>query len=151
MSRFNLSQIGPIAILAALMGSLAIGAPSYNAQHVAPRSVFLTLPTDLPEPEIEMTISQDMSGRWQLRLDVSAFQFTTLCVSDADAAPIGHAHVILDGVKIASAYHPIVDLGYLAPGKQRIAVILRGQDHRALLGRGGLLRQEIEITVPNRA
>ncbi len=148
MRRLNLSKIGPIAIVAGFLGSLAIGAPSYNAQNTAPRSVFLTLPTDLPEPEIKMTVSQDASGHWQLRLDVSAFQFTTLCVSDAEAVPIGHAHIIRDGIKIASAYHPIVDLGRLAPGRHRISVVLRGQDHRALLGQDGLLQKQIIIAVP---
>ena len=151
MKRINLSRIGPIAIVVGLLGSLAVGAPSFNTHHTAPRSVFLTLPADLPDPEIAMAVSQDDTGRWSLRLDVSSFQFTALCVTDAEAVPVGHAHIIHDGVKIASAYHPIVDLGHLPSGRHRIAVVLRGQDHRALLGQSGLLRQEIVVTVPKQA
>ncbi len=151
MKWLNLSQIGPIAMVAGLLGSLAVGAPSYNAQNTIPRSVFLTLPTDLPEPKIEMTASQGPSGAWQLRLDVSDFQFTTLCVNSAQPVPIGHAHIIRDGVKIASAYYPIIDLGHLVPGRHRISAVLRGQDHRAMVGADGLLQMDIIIWVPKQA
>ncbi|MFG5383237.1 hypothetical protein [Yoonia sp. R2-816] len=148
MKRSTLSRITPIAIVAGLLASLAVGAPSYNTSHTAPRAVFLSLPTDLPTPQVGMTARQDPSGNWVLQLDTRAFQFVELCVPDADALPIGHAHIIRDGVKIAAAYQPVIDIGRLPPGQHRITAILRGQDHRALLGADGLISTEIVIDVP---
>ena len=148
MTRPTLSRITPVAMVAGLLASLALGAPSYNAAHTAPRTVFLTLPADLPTPQVSITASQQASGTWILRIDTAAFQFTNLCVPDAEAMPIGHAHIIRDGVKIASAYQPIIDIGVLPPGQHRITAILRGQDHRALLGAEGLISSEIMIQVP---
>lgn len=148
MRRINLSQIWPVVIVAGLLAGLALAAPSYNAQNVAPRSVFLTLPDTLPEPGVALMARQDTPGRWTLRVDASGFRFTALCLSEAEAIPVGHAHVIRNGVKVASAYHPIVDLGVLQPGRHVVTAVLRGQDHRALLGKSGLIHASIVIDVP---
>lgn len=147
MTRIDLSRVGPIAMMAGLLGSLAIGAPVYNAQHTAPRSVFLSLPAEIAEPSVTLSAERRASGRWVLRIDAVGFQFTQICLTEADPIPVGHAHIIVDGVKVASAYHPIIELGALPPGRHRVRAILRGQDHRALLGERGLIGAEVIIDV----
>ncbi|MEJ6403634.1 hypothetical protein [Yoonia sp. 2307UL14-13] len=140
----------PLTLIAALLSGLAVAAPAYNAVQVAPRSVFLILPRAQPEPTVSLRAVRRASGNWVLWIDTTDFQFTTICVAEAGAVPVGHAHVIRNGIKITSAYHPVVDLGPLPPGEHRISATLRGQDHRALLGQGGLLQGEITIRVPRR-
>ena len=141
-------RFAPLMLIGALLSGLAVAAPVYNAAQGAPRSVFLELPPDQPAPAVSLRAARRPSGRWVLWVDTTDFQFTTVCLAEAAAVPVGHAHVIRNGVKIASAYHPVVDLGHLPPGEHQISAVLRGQDHRALLGRGRLLQGKITINVP---
>ena len=141
-------RCGAGIVVLAVLAALAVSAPSINADAGPPRSVFLRLPVGETVPEVDLQTYRHPSGHWHLRIAAKGFQFTSVCVAQADTIPVGHAHVIRDGVKVASAYHPIVDLGQLAPGRHRIRVILRGQDHGALVGPDGLIQAEIDVVVP---
>ncbi len=140
-----------LTCVAALYLGIAIAAPSYNAQQIAPRSVFLTLPDTLPAPELSLNLEPLASGRWRLTVEAAHFQFTELCVAEASALPVGHAHIIVNGEKVASAYQPIIDLDLEGEGLHQITVILRGQDHRALIGKDGLIAASMRIVVPKPA
>lgn len=142
------SVIGPSAALTLLLTGLSVAAPVYNGQKIAPRSVFLQLPDTVPQPELSVVAIALPDGRWRLALDVTHFQFTDLCLPQAEAIPVGHAHVMVDGEKLASAYQPVVELGPLPSGGHDLRVVLRGQDHRALLGRNGLIEARVRIHVP---
>lgn len=141
------SRIGPVAVIAVLLASLALGAPFYNATGDAPRSVFLTLPATVEQPDLRMQIAKSTQGNWVLNIDVVAFQFTDICVTVADPVPIGHAHVIVDGQKVGTAYGPLFNLGDLPPGNHVVSVVLRGQDHRAFIGTGRLIAQTMTVHV----
>ncbi|MEM9788412.1 MAG: hypothetical protein AAF801_18075 [Pseudomonadota bacterium] len=145
MNRCRFHKIWTIAIVAGLLGSLAIAAPAYNASHSAPRTVFLTLPDTAPQPDLSLRLTQDQSGHWILWIETTHFQFTDICAAVAQAAPIGHAHIIVDGQKVGSAYGPVYDLGALQAGPHQISVTLRGQDHRALIGKDGLIMAEVTL------
>ncbi|MEP2028775.1 MAG: hypothetical protein ABJI96_08725 [Paracoccaceae bacterium] len=147
MKRKILSLIGPMVLIAGLLEALAAGAASFNTGNTAPRSVFLKLPADIPQPSLALSILQDASGNWVLHIDTKAFQFTDICISASEAVPVGHAHVILDGVKIGSAFSPIMHIGVLPPGQHRVSVVLRGQDHRALIGQNGLINAALVVYV----
>ena len=131
-----------------VLGGLAAGAPIVNAVGGPPRSVFLQLPADVPEPQVSLSATRTTAGRWQLEIDAGAFRFTDLCLTEARPIPVGHAHIIHDGAKIASAFSPVVDLGMLPPGRHHLQAVLRGQDHRALVGRQGLIKADLVIVVP---
>lgn len=133
--------------IALLLGALVAAAPVVNATGHPPRSAFLILPEATPPPRIDMDVEALGGGRYLLILHVSAFVFTALCVADADAVPVGHAHVHVNGVKVASAYAPIIEIGPLTPGTHDVDVVLRGQDHRAIVARGGLVQHRVRITV----
>jgi len=148
MRRAITSILIPAIAMTGLLGSLVAAAPAYNAAEAAPRSVFLQLPDTLPEPRVDMQARRLPSGGWRITLDASDFRFTEICVTDAEAMPVGHAHIVAGGVKLAAAYQPVVDIAPLPVGTHRVSVVLRGQDHRALLGRDGLITAEVEITVP---
>lgn len=143
-----IARHGAFAILAGLLAALSVAVPVLNAAAGPPRALFLRLPETLPEPELALEASEAQDGSWLLRIDARGFLFTALCVADAAALPVGHAHVILDGRKIASAFAPIVDLGALPPGVHLAQVVLRAQDHRALVGSHGLVQARIVISVP---
>jgi len=146
--RAALAGHGSFAVLAGLLAALSVTAPVLNGAAGPPRALFLRLPATLPDPELTLTASEAAEGSWQLRIEASGFRFTALCVTDAAAVPVGHAHVILADRKIASAFTPVVDLGVLPPGDHQVQVVLRAQDHRALVGSRGLVQARVVISVP---
>ena len=151
MSAHRLARSGAGFAVAGLLATLAAAAPAVNAKGGPPRSVFLTLPAEIREPEVALSVTPRPDGRWRIRIDTEGFTFSNLCLSEAEAIPVGHAHVIVDGVKVASAYDPIVEVGPFPAGLHDLTVVLRGQDHRALLGRHGLIKTEavLEVTEGN--
>lgn len=133
--------------VAVLLATLSVYAPVLNAKAEPPRALFLLLPADRPEPTLSLSASPDSGGTWLLEIETIGFRFTALCQVAAQAAPVGHAHVILDDAKIATAYLPVLSLGPFPEGRHEIRVVLYGQDHRALVGRAGLIAAELEVTV----
>jgi hypothetical protein len=131
-----------------ILVAVALGVPVVNANAGPPRALFLALPADLPEPRVSLSAAQDSDGSWRLKIDATDFQFTDLCVANAAAMPRGHAHVIEGDAKRASAYAPELILGHLAPGRHEFRVVLRGQDHRAMVGRGGMIEASLVLSIP---
>jgi hypothetical protein len=134
--------------IGAILGALTLCVPIVNASSPLPRALFLPLPADMPEPRVSLGARPDPDGRWTLDISASDFEFTTLCVANARAVPRGHAHVIKNGAKLASAFAPEFDLGLLPAGRHEIRVVLRGQDHRALVGHGGLIEASLTLDIP---
>lgn len=135
-------------LVALLLGVIVAFAPLMNAKGKPPRSVFHVLPNEVSQPEIALQAKALGGGRFRLFLDATAFTFTELCVAHANAAAIGHAHVHVDGQKVASAYLPVIEIGPLPPGDHVIDVVLRGQDHRPLVAQQGLVRAVTDVSVP---
>ncbi|MEM8694116.1 MAG: hypothetical protein AAGG57_19885 [Pseudomonadota bacterium] len=150
LRRFYMKAAFAPCILAILLGSVVFAAPIVNGNGRPPRAVFLVLPDDIEPPKVSLQVEPFAQGKYRVQIDTTEFQFTDICVAQAQAAPIGHAHVHVNGAKVASAYQPVVLIGPLAPGEHVIDVVLRGQDHRAILGRTGLVQGTVEVFVPQK-
>ena len=139
------------ATVAALLAALSVYAPLVNSEARPPRTLFLQLPAGRPEPTVSLSARPGGDGAWLLEIHATGFRFTAVCLVEAEALPVGHAHVTRGEEKVASAYLPILSLGRLAAGSHTYRVQLRGQDHRALVGRYGLIDAELTIHVPRDA
>lgn len=131
-----------------LLAALGAVASLVNAGSGPPRTLFLRLPAEVPAPSLTLAARGEVDGNWILEIKASGFRFTSLCTLAAEPIPVGHAHVYAGDRKLASAYLPVVDLGPLPPGRHEIRVVLRGQDHRALVGPDGLIEARTVIKVP---
>ncbi|MGI9420558.1 MAG: hypothetical protein ACR2RA_22270 [Geminicoccaceae bacterium] len=131
----------------AMLLAMAVLVPRLNANAGPPASVFVHLDPGRPDPRIEAQAFKAGGGEWLLRLDVAGFSFSDICTTVDEAEPIGHAHIYAGDQKIAAAYEPIVSLGKLAPGEHKLRIMLRAQDHRALVGASGLIEREIRVVV----
>ena len=130
-----------------LLLAISVLVPRLNAEAGPPSSVFVRLDPGRPDPRIEAQAFAAKGGEWLLRLDVDGFAFTDICTVVESDEPVGHAHVYADNKKIAAAYEPIISLGKLAPGEHTLRIMLRAQDHRALVGSSGLIERHIRILV----
>ncbi|MEO1491729.1 MAG: hypothetical protein AAFV19_06210 [Pseudomonadota bacterium] len=144
---FTRSTTPMAALLCAVLIALALLTPHVNASAPPPSSVFVSWPKAMAVPEVEVSAQRDSHGRWYLDLQAEGFAFSELCQTVSGPQAIGHAHVYLGEEKIAAAYAPRVWLDDLPPGRHRIRVVLRSQDHRALVGPGGLIAGEAVVTV----
>ncbi len=113
-----------------------------------PGTVFVEVPDGHKTPTMRLKSERAPNGEWLLRIETSNFAFTELCVNRTDRAQTGHAHVHEGDRKIGTAYVPVFSLGRLAPGRHEFLVMLRAQDHRAVVGGDGLIMERITITVP---
>lgn len=133
-------------VLALLLAMLVI-IPRLNAEAGPPDSVFVMLDPEKTDPRIEAEVTSLKSGEQLLRLDVDGFSFTDICAVVRSGEPVGHAHIYAGNQKIAAAYEPIVSLGKLPKGEHTLRIILRAQDHRALVGSEGLIERHIRVVV----
>jgi hypothetical protein len=142
-------RVWPVGVLGLLLAGIAAALPGANATGQPPRTVFVILPDSAPQPALALNARREADGTWTVMIDAPGFVFTDLCRTASEAMPIGHAHVILDGAKVATATAPIFRLGPLAPGRHRLRIGLRAQDHRALVGKGGLVEAGLTLVEPS--
>jgi hypothetical protein len=139
----TISRSRPAAVL--FLG-LAIIVPTLNAEPGPPKSLFAVLDPNLPAPKIKAEAVKTDGGEWILYLNVEHFAFSEICRTVDRSEPVGHAHVYQGDKKIAAAYEPILSLGRLSPGEHAFRIVLRAQDHRALVGRSGLIETWVNIS-----
>ena len=97
-------------------------------------------------PEIELDAIKDSKGGYNLHIITKNFSFTP---QDAGKAPVqntGHAHVFVNGAKIARAYGEWFYVGAdaLATGLNVITVSLNANEHSMWVAKNG---DEIEASV----
>jgi len=106
-------------------------------------------PIDLPvgSATASARLEPDSVAGWNLFLQSPGFCFAPEHAGLADRPGEGHAHLYLNGRKIARLYGPAHHLDALAPG-DRLRVELNANDHRPLTVAGQPLA--VELTVPDR-
>ena len=100
-------------------------------EHQAPHP----LPLDPDVPTIGISLTRDAVSGWNLKVATRNFVFAPERAGAAHAAGEGHAHVHVDGAKIARLYGPWMHLPALSPGAT-VEVTLNANDHRPLAVHG---------------
>ena len=109
---------------------------------------FLELPGDTPPPGLKITVLKDPVSGWNLRVMATNFRFAPARAGRAHVAGEGHAHVYVNGVKIARLYGEWMHLAQLPAGKARVEVVLNSNDHRPLASDGMVISAEQVVTSP---
>jgi len=142
---------GKMLVLLSLFLTVALGIPKVNAISGPPSSVFAQWPEAKPVPTVKVSATRQTDGRWQVTINAAGFVFSDICTTVDEPQAVGHAHVYEGDTKIGAAYAPITQIGPFAPGKHRISVVLRAQDHRTLVGPSGIIKAEIVLEEPSRS
>lgn len=86
---------------------------------------------DLPIPSIQMELAKDSKAGYNLSITTKNFTFTPEKVNTEPVPGEGHAHIYIDGVKIArlygTAFHIPTDS--LSKGAHKVEVTLNANDH----------------------
>jgi hypothetical protein len=93
----------------------------------------LSINPEAKRPEILLSVTADPVAGWNIHIAVSHFSFAPENVNQAmSLLPEGHAHIYVDGYKIARVYSPWFHLKALTPGPHKIRVGLNANDHSNL-------------------
>lgn len=97
-------------------------------------------------PKVEIAVTKDPMAGYNLRVMVERFVFSPVSASLAHIEGQGHAHVYVNGVKLARLYGEWVHLDNLPDGDVEISVSLNSNDHRPLISAGVPIEAKTTIT-----
>lgn len=107
----------------------------------------LSLPAGPSAPTLKMMVMPDPATGWNLHIMTTNFEFSPQNASRDHVDGEGHAHVYVNGQKLARHYGPWMHIADLEPGEHVISVTLNSNDHRELGVDGKALKVEQTITV----
>ncbi len=101
-------------------------------------------PVNLPIPSVAIAQTMDLMGGWNLQFTVKNFIFTPERTGTEDIDNTGHAHLYLDGRKIARIYGPWFHLT-LPKGHHKVKIGLTTNSHKDYYVGGKEISATIEI------
>lgn len=122
------------------------GKAGQHAGHAHPGKA-IALPTGPDAPRLDIRVTEDAADGWNLHIITTNFRFAPERVNAPHRPGEGHAHVYIDGRKVARLYGPWFHLGALPPGKATVAVTLNANDHSDLTLAGRPLRVEKKLLI----
>ncbi|MET9468978.1 cupredoxin domain-containing protein [Streptomyces sp. NPDC006544] len=99
-------------------------------------------------PEVQLTARPDSEDGWNLQLAVKNFRFTPDSTGGAALRGAGHAHLELDGRKLARVYGPWFHLpaAQVPEGAHTLTVRLYADDHTAWAVSGKPVEGTLQLT-----
>ena len=108
----------------------------------------LSLPEGGAAPTLDIELTEDPASGWNLHIKTTNFRFSPERASLEHVDGEGHAHVYVNGVKIARHYGPWMHIAALPKGENTVMVSLNSNDHRALAIGEKPLMSSVSVTVP---
>jgi hypothetical protein len=110
---------------------------------------YVEIPEGYQIPSVNVSVKQDPSGTWLLKVKAEHFTFTPEKVGvESPSYNEGHAHVYINGKKINRLYGEYYNLGDLKKGKNEIKVTLNSNNHGELVYKGQLLQSTVIVDNP---
>lgn len=88
-----------------------------------------SLGENIAKPELNIQVTADSSGGWNLYIDAKNFSFTPEKIDQAPSANEGHAHLYIDGFKMARIYSNWYHIKALTAGEHTVRITLNANDH----------------------
>ena len=99
-------------------------------------------------PTLDIAITEDQGGGWNLQIRTTNFRFAPDHVNQPHRAGEGHAHLYVNGEKVARVYGPWFHIGSLPSGRTEVTVTLTSNDHHGLAVGDEKLSVTKEVHVP---
>jgi len=108
-------------------------------------------PAGSAAPTLSMTVTKDAKSGYNIHLDTTNWTWAPEKVNTAAAPNQGHAHLYVDGVKVARMYGPWYNLDGLTPGQHDIRVTLNANTHAEYAVDGKVLEATASVVVDQAA
>ena len=102
-----------------------------------------------PRPKLTIQAHPDPASGWNLHLNVENFAFTPAASGAAHVDGEGHAHLYVNGVKLARVYGPWFHIPNLPEGQVELLVTLNANDHRTIAAEGTPIEARLKVTNPS--
>ena len=99
-------------------------------------------------PSLSLSVVPDSSSGVNVFADVSGFRFAPENASADHVPGEGHAHIEVDGVKVARVYGPAFHLGGVEPGTYEVSYVLAANTHDIYTNDGEPLSVTATVVVP---
>ena len=106
------------------------------------------IPEGEPVPTVALAVKADPVAGWNVKVDADNFTFAPEELETPGDWNAGHAHLYLNGKKVARLYGPWFHLTGVEPGEHLLRVTLNTNDHRDLKAGEVLVEASTEFTVP---
>ena len=138
---------GGVGFFLAAANNVALDGHRHPAADGARHGGTINLPAGPGAPTLDFRAVKDAASGWNLHIVTTGFRFAPENVNGPHRTGEGHAHVYVDGKKLARIYGSWFHLGALPPGRVTLSVTLNADDHSALAIAGRPLKAEKTITV----
>ena len=102
-----------------------------------------------PAPTLAIALTPDPVSGWNLRLDTTNFRFAPEHAGCADIAGEGHAHLYVNGEKIARLYAPWTHIASLPGGGAEVKVTLNSNGHAPIAVDGKAVEAGMKVMTPS--
>ncbi|MDX2243051.1 MAG: hypothetical protein NW224_20415 [Leptolyngbyaceae cyanobacterium bins.302] len=127
-------------------GQSQTGSPQAKPSH---SHKMVEVPAGQPIPTVNLILHPDAMNGWNLEVKVTNFVFAPDRVNTkGTSVNEGHAHLYVDGKKVARLYGSWHHLPALPPGDHKITVTLNTNDHGELVYGGKPIQATEIIQVP---
>lgn len=106
---------------------------------------FINLTDPATAPTVQLNAVEDSIGGWNIELVTTNFTFTPELVNTDAIIGEGHAHLYVDGTKVARVYTNWFHLAELTPGNHTIRVELNANDHAPYVLNGAPIESIIQV------
>lgn len=108
----------------------------------------MAIPNGQPIPKVKLKVSPDSMGGWNMQIMLENFAFTPEKVNQESDPTNGHAHLMLNGKKIARLYGTWYHIPSLPSGNNTLSVVLNTNKHEELTDQGKPIAASVTIDVP---
>ncbi len=105
---------------------------SQSAKTDHDHSRMIEIPAGAPIPTVDFALKPDPHGGFNLNIQTTNFSFSPESVNQPHVPGEGHAHVYVDGNKLARVYGPWFHIAKLPPPPFELHVTLNTNDHATL-------------------
>ncbi len=130
-----------------VVGTLIAGAVGEHAHH-GHHGESIEIPAGHAVPQVKLTVVPDPMSGWNVIADVRNFRFAPERASLEASMGEGHAHLYVDGEKVARVYGRAFHLPRLEPGTHTVTFSLNGNDHAPYNHRGKPIADSVVVDVP---
>jgi len=101
----------------------------HGAQH---HGKTIALPAGSTAPTLKISVAKDKVGGWNLHIQTTNFRFAPDQAGGPHREGEGHAHLYVNGEKVARIYGPWFHIGSLPKGRNELMVTVNANDHSHL-------------------
>ncbi len=126
---------GTVGFVLGQTGEDQVDAPSAmeHAGHTHMHGEALMIEAGAEAPTLALSLAPDTVAGWNLNIQTSNFRFSAERAGAAHVDGEGHAHIYVNGEKVARAYGAWFHIEDMPTGRVEIEVTLNSNDHRALM------------------